>query len=91
MKLRSLAALFLSALFWLAVASSAHADDFKVKAVAGEWKVENLSKSNITVTFEWTDLTFNRLEHATLIVPAKGEVRICPVRGNSAPEPVKRR
>ncbi len=76
----------------MAAASSVRAEDFKVKSERGEWKVQNLSaRETVTVTFEWTDLTFNRLEHATLVVPPKGEVRICPVRGNSQPEPVKRR
>lgn len=92
MTIRSLLSFLLPLVLLLAIASPARAEDFTVKSARGEWIVENLSKrGNVTVTFEWTNLTFNRLEHATLVVPPQGQVRICPVNGNTQPEPVKKR
>ncbi len=88
MKIRRLT-LLLTAVLWFVVAPPLHAD---AVAESGEWVVHNPSTNKtLVVTFEWTDLTFNRVQRATLTVPPKGKVRICPMKGNSPPEEVSGR
>jgi hypothetical protein len=57
-----------------------------------EWVAVNSSKTvTVTVTFQWTDLTLDRVQTVTRVIPPQGKVRICPVQGNTEPESVKQR
>ena len=88
MKIRHLT-LLLTMVLWFAATLPVHAD---AVAEHGEWMAKNSSaRETLVVTFEWTDLTFNRVHRATLTVPPRGEVRICPVQGNSQPVEVQKR
>lgn len=74
------------------LAPSVRADGVSVTSEHGEWVAVNSSKKEtVTVTYEFTDLTLDRTQRVTRVIPPNGKVRICPVAGNSEPKPVNRR
>ncbi len=65
---------------------------WSVSSDHGEWMAVNSSKKEtVTVTYEFTDLTLDRTQRVTRVIPPNGKVRICPVAGNSEPKSVNRR
>jgi hypothetical protein len=92
MQKRWFLSLLLPLLVLFALAPSALADGVSLSSEHGEWVAVNTSKTKtVTVTYEFTDVTLDRAQRVTRVIPPQGKVRICPVAGNTAPKSVQER